>query len=324
MARNQNNQAVATQDKNLKLRKSIEDRIENYVHNGELSISKDYSPHNALKSAFLILQETKDKNNKSVLETCSQVSIANALLDMTIQGLDPAKKQCYFIAYGQKLICQRSYFGSEAIVKRVAKAKDVNSQCIYEDDEFSYEIKNGRVINLQHKQAFGNREEKKIIGAYCVIEFEDNKPDYIDLMNIDEIKAAWKKGQNYKDDKSNSYHNEFRSEACKKTVINRACKGYINSSSDSSLLIQAFNRTDTELAEDEAQQAISDNANTIDIDEETGEVPETEENLEDVTDQHWEPDKTMTDEEKEAAKEGKNKASELFDQPKNTNVNEEG
>jgi recombination protein RecT len=56
----------------------------------------NYSYSNALKSAYLILSETVDREKKPVLQRCSQASIINTLLDMTIQGLSSAKKQCYF------------------------------------------------------------------------------------------------------------------------------------------------------------------------------------------------------------------------------------
>jgi recombination protein RecT len=39
-----------------------------------------------------------------VLQACTRDSIANALLDMAVQGLNPAKKQGYFIAYGKQLV----------------------------------------------------------------------------------------------------------------------------------------------------------------------------------------------------------------------------
>ncbi len=78
-----------------------------------------------MKSAWLILQAAVDKDKKPVLEVCSKNSIANALLDMVVQGLNPAKKQCYFIAYGNGLACQRSYFGTMAVTKQVAGAKEI-------------------------------------------------------------------------------------------------------------------------------------------------------------------------------------------------------
>ena len=53
-----------------------------------LSFPADYNPTNALMGAYLQLKETNDKNGKCVLETCSQASIANCLMDMVTKGLN--------------------------------------------------------------------------------------------------------------------------------------------------------------------------------------------------------------------------------------------
>lgn len=72
-------------------------KIKDFEEAGELKLPANYSAANALKSAWLILQETKDRNDKPALVVCTKESVANALLDMVVQGLSPMKKQCYFI-----------------------------------------------------------------------------------------------------------------------------------------------------------------------------------------------------------------------------------
>ena len=47
-----------------------------------LSFPKDYNYANELMGAYLVLKETVDKDKKPVLESCSQVSIANSLMKM--------------------------------------------------------------------------------------------------------------------------------------------------------------------------------------------------------------------------------------------------
>ena len=81
----------------------VEGRVEKLSKSGELHLPGDYSAANALKSAWLILQSTLDRDKKPVLTSCTRDSIANALFDMIVQGLSPAKDQCYFIAYGNQL-----------------------------------------------------------------------------------------------------------------------------------------------------------------------------------------------------------------------------
>ncbi|HDM76661.1 MAG TPA: recombinase [Deltaproteobacteria bacterium] len=245
----------------------VAERVREFQENGQLHLPPNYSPENAMKSAWLKLQNTYTKDQKPVLQACARDSIANSLLDMVVQGLNPSKNQCYFVAYGNQLVCMRSYFGSMAVVKNVAGAKDVDAQAIYEGDEFDYEINHGRIKILKHKQSFSNRVKGNIIGAYAVISFKDERPDYVVIMTLDQIKQAWKQGRVYKEG-GNSTHTKFTEEMCKKTVINRACKSYINSSSDSNLLLKHFNRSDEERIEHEVQQEINENANseTIDID----------------------------------------------------------
>ncbi|WP_374717913.1 recombinase RecT [Neobacillus sp.] len=253
-------------------------KVREFQERGEIHFPANYSPENAMKSAWLILQNTLDRNKRPALEVCTKDSVANALLDMVVQGLNPAKKQGYFIVYGNQLVFQRSYFGTMAVTKRVTGAKEINANVIYEGDEVDYEITNGRISKLSHKQKFGNINKDKIAGAYATIVLSDGDV-YYELMTIDEIRKAWSKSQMWGKDqtieKQGSTHDEFRQEMAKKTVINRACKKFMNSSDDSSLLIQHFNRQDEIIEEAQVQAEIEENANKEVIDIEYEEVEES-------------------------------------------------
>jgi len=236
--------------------KQVQKTLEGYATKGELVLPEDYSIENALKSAWLVLQETENKDKVPVLQACSQTSIANALLDMAVQGLNPGKKQCYFIAYGKKLLCQRSYFGTMAVAERVAKTKDIWSEVVYEGDTFEYEITHNRKSVTKHTQKLAN-VGKNIVAAYCVIEFGNGKPDYTEIMTIEQIHKSWEKSRMKG---VVSTHTEFPDEMCKRTVISRACKKFINASSDENLL-KHFNRSDEEQTETEVAEEIEENAN---------------------------------------------------------------
>ena len=82
-----------------------------------LTFPKGYNYANELMGAYLILKETYDNNKKCVLESCSQVSIANTLMDMVTMGLSMQKKQCYPVAYGGKLQCQVSVYGNTCVAR---------------------------------------------------------------------------------------------------------------------------------------------------------------------------------------------------------------
>lgn len=246
-------------------------RVREFQNHGELHMPANYSPENAMKSAWLILQAAVDKDKKPVLEVCTKNSIANALLDMVVQGLNPAKKQCYFIAYGKELACQRSYFGTMAVTKQVAGAKEIYAQVVYKGDEFLYEIMRGRKNVIKHVQNLENVNNDNIIAAYCIIEFGDERPDYTDIMTMDQLKKAWAMSKMYPIDdkgevKSGSTHGKYTDQMAIKTVVNRTCKSYINSSDDSSLLIRRFNRTDEESTERDVAAEIEENANKEFID----------------------------------------------------------
>ena len=144
----------------------VVDRVKEFENTGELTFPLNYIPQNALKSAWLILQETQNMDHKFVLDHCTKDSIANALLSMVVQGLNPDKKQCYFIAYGQKLMLQRSYFGSIVVAKMVnPDIEDVFGEAVYEGDEFEYSKVRGKTVVTKHNQKIENVSKSKIIAA---------------------------------------------------------------------------------------------------------------------------------------------------------------
>ncbi|SHE61573.1 recombinase RecT [Clostridium fallax] len=260
------NTAVTVQEKNIT--EEVLSRVQALNKKGDLVIPKGYSAENALKSAYLILSETVDKEKKPVLQTCSKMSIANTLLDMVIQGLSPAKKQCYFVAYGKKLQLMRSYMGTVAVTKRLKGIKDVKAYCIYEGDEFEqeYNIDTATLKITKFNPKFENIDINKIKGAFAVVLGEDG-PIHTEVMNINQIRNSWNQGYA----KGNSgAHNNFTDEMAKKTVLNRACKMYANTSDDSDLLIESFNNTDKAYDEKdmltnvdyEVQEEIKEKANS--------------------------------------------------------------
>lgn len=259
---------------------SVLAKVKTFQNNSEIYFPTNYSPENALKAAWLVILETKDRNSKPALEVCTVESVANAMLSMVIQGLNPVKKQGYFIVYGNQLQFQRSYFGTMAVCKQVTGAKEIFAEVVYEGDEFEYTIKRGKKTVAKHVQKLGNIDRKKIIAAYCTIVTADDE-EISDIMTFDEIKMAWKKSKTgaMKDGELNttSTHGEYTAEMSKKTVTNRACKTHINSSDDSNLVIRHFNSQDTIIVDAEVDAEIQANANTIPldvVDYDTGEVIE--------------------------------------------------
>lgn len=193
-----------------------------------LSFPADYNVANALMGAYLTLKETKDKNGKALLETCSQVSIANSLMDMATLGLSVQKKQGYFIAYGGQCQFQRSYFGNITIARRFG-LKDIHAEVIYEGDNFVYHIEDGNKVLDKHEQSIANIDNDKIIGAYAVVIMQDGTK-MLEVMNMKQIKQSWQQGYGYKE--GSGTHSKFADQMAKKTVINRALKQIINTHGD--------------------------------------------------------------------------------------------
>lgn len=243
-------------------------QIQRHIQEGKLHLPPNYSVENALQSAWLLLQETKDKNQKPVLESCSTVSIINALRYMAIQGLDPARKQCYFIARGGKLCLDRSYFGDEVVAKRLRPEINFFSDVIYEGEQLQIEKQfsptSGYVTVVKdHKMAFPRKGE--IIGAYFGGYDADGNPYPVTIMDIDEIHTSWRKSPTYgrKDSQGNlipSFHTEQPDQACKRTVIRRGAKHLINTSTDA-LLMEAIAESELDAIDAESRDMADEFAN---------------------------------------------------------------
>lgn len=277
-----------------------------------LVLPPNYNASNALKSAFFKLQEVKDKTGKPALEVCTRESIANSLLDMVTQGLSPAKTQCYFVIYGSQLQLNRSYFGTQAVLKRLSNVKDIWANVIFEGDVFDYEVSGGREKLIKHDTNFLNRD-KEILGAYAVVKTTDDE-EILTVMTRNEINTSWGQSKTQQ-----AVHKKFPQEMAKRTVINRAAKAYINTSDDSDLLVDAINRSTENEYDDRkeinpeyaAQKEIDKNANKEAIDIKGSEPLRKQSDIIDAPKEKGEQTNS---------KNGENRQEELFDtSPKGPN-----
>lgn len=241
-----------------------------------LSFPSDYNPTNALMGAYLIMKETTDKNGKCILESCSQASIANSLMDMATLGLNASKKQGYFIAYGGKCQFQKSYFGNITLARRNG-LKTINAEIIYDGDTFKYHIENGMKVIDVHEQDFMNIDNDKILGAYAVAVMDDGRK-VVEVMNINQLKKAWNQRMGGLKEDASSTHMKFKDQMAKKTVINRLCKLIGNTSTDgniSEISDRLDEVADVDMVAEDVAYEIENNANQIDF-EEVSEPQETE------------------------------------------------
>ncbi|WP_425540006.1 recombinase RecT [Microaceticoccus formicicus] len=256
----------------------VHNRIISLQSQNAIDMPTNYSFSNALKSAYLILSEQKMTDKKTpVLQGCSQESVANALLDMVVQGLNPSKNQCYFIPYGNQLTLQRSYLGTIALTKRLPGVTDVKGYAIYQADklELGFDFVTGKTTVKEFIPST-DRDPTKLKGALGLIIGEKDIL-HVEYMDINQIKAAWYQGSM----KGNSgAHKNFSDQMAIKTVINRACKTYVNTADDSDKIAPLMSKS-IEVVDNEMQQEIEENAGTLEIegeivDVETGEILDTE------------------------------------------------
>lgn len=273
-------QAQGAQNASLVINNSFIDGLSAQLREKQqygLTFPADYNPTNALMGAYLILKETTDKNGKNILQSCSQASIANALMDMTTLGLNAGKKQGYFIAYGGKCQFQKSYFGNITLARRNG-LKKISAEVIYEGDTFKYHIENGEKVIDVHEQDFMNIDVDKVKGAYAVATMEDGSIK-VEVMNISQLKKSWNQRMGGLKEDAGSTHAKFKDQMAKKTVINRLCKMIANTSTDGNIS-EISDRLD-EIAETDFVAAdvayeIEQNANSVDFVEDEPEAVEAE------------------------------------------------
>lgn len=259
------NTAVATK-KETEITNIVLNKINTFKKSGELKIPNDYSPENALKSAYLVLNESQTRDKKPVLQACSQASIANALLKMVVWGVSPLKGQIYFVPYANKLEASISYTGNIMMAKRYGGLKHIKANCIMEGDDFEFEVdpETGRKKITKHKQTLKSIGSEKIIGAYAVYELNDGVKD-VEIMNMDQIKKSWNQGAT---NGGSPAHKNFPDQMSMRTVLNRACKLLIRASDDKVLYDDVDQSID--VVKEDVSHTVQENANgeIIDIESE--------------------------------------------------------
>lgn len=240
-----------------------------------LKVPEDYSPENAIRSAMLIIEEAETKDNVPVIQACSQSSIMDALLNMVIQGLSPMKQQCDFIPYKGKLRLQREYAGTLALAKRFGGVVgEPIANVIYQDDTFKYKIdpETGKKELVEHTQELENIDINKIKGAYAFVFYKGSEKPHMEIMTYAQIKKSWEqgpmKGQGHA-------HKNFPDRMSRKTVLNRACSQFINSSNDAPITVDVESKDhQKEAAQEEIQNNQAGQKLTTGFESKQKELPE--------------------------------------------------
>lgn len=233
-------------------------QVEELQQTGGLVLPKDYNVNNALKSAWIYIQTIETRTKQKAIDVCTKLSICNCLLEMVIRGQHP-KKHCYFIPCGNSLEYWERYTGKVLRAKRDTKIQDVVAQIVYEGDKFVYTVdENGYYQLVSHETAIENINPDKIKAAYVVVIYKDGSK-HLEVMTMEQIRKSWQQGAARG---TSGAHQNFTDQMCKKTVIARACKIELDSTTDGEE--EDLSMTPPSAAEatrDAAQQQITVQAN---------------------------------------------------------------
>lgn len=209
-----------TQNKPIKLTKSmsIQDLIKAMEPEIKRALPQVITPERFTRMALSALNSTPK------LKECSQMSFLGALMNAAQLGLEPNTPlgQAYLIPYRNKgqMECQFQigYKGLIDMVYRNEDIQTVQSQCVYENDEFEYEL--GLEPKLVHKPALKDRGD--LILVYALWKSKNGGYGF-EVMSKEDIDAHARKfsqsfGSSYSPWKTNY------EEMTKKTVIKKCLK----------------------------------------------------------------------------------------------------
>lgn len=209
-----------TQNKPVKLTKSmsIQDLIKAMEPEIKRALPQVITPERFTRMALSALNATPK------LKECSQMSFLGALMNAAQLGLEPNTPlgQAYLIPYRNKgqMECQFQigYKGLIDMVYRNENIQTVQSQCVYENDEFEYEL--GLEPKLIHKPALRDRGD--LILVYALWKSKNGGYGF-EVMSKEDIDSHARKfsqsfGSSYSPWKTNY------EEMAKKTVIKKCMK----------------------------------------------------------------------------------------------------
>jgi len=257
---------LATQDKNLPVTTQVLLTIQSQMGNGSIRLPDDYVVENALRNAWIWIQNS-DKCQD--LMNCTLASQKAALNDMVLQCGDVAKGTGYLIAYKDKMTYQRHYNGDMALAERVRPGIQGYADVVYEGEAKDFKVAKVRsrygFITVVERHALAGVRTGNIVAAYCGFVDENGEPMGDEVMTVEQIHKSWEKSKTF-DPKTMkgrygvTFHTEQPDIACKRTVIRRRCKPIITKSTDA-WLVAAVMRQDLEETAAEMEEIVEAKAN---------------------------------------------------------------
>ena len=196
-------------------------------------------------------------NTTPKLKECSQMSFLSALMNAAQLGLEPNTPlgQAYLIPYKNKGIMevqfQIGYKGLLDLAYRSPQLQTVQAHCVYENDEFSYEL--GLHPQLVHKPAMDNPGELRCV--YAMFKLQNGGFGF-EVMSRTAIEEHAKQYSKAYDSSFSPWKTDFESMA-KKTVIKRVLK-YAPMKTDYVHAVEVDNAVGTDLEDMEPMDDIID------------------------------------------------------------------
>lgn len=163
-------------------------------------------------------------NNTPKLAECTQMSFLAALMNAAQLGLEPNTPlgQAYLIPYQNKGVSecqfQLGYKGLLNLAYRNTQLQTVQAQCVYENDEFSYEL--GLDAKLCHKPTL--EERGGLTAVYALFKLENGGYGF-EVMSKHDIEQHAQRYSKCIDSKYSSWKTNLE-EMAKKTVIKKVLK----------------------------------------------------------------------------------------------------
>lgn len=200
------------------------------IKNENRIVSKNYDLPKAMTSVYTNLMTTKATTGKLAIETCSDLSIKDAITYCIQNELTPSKSQGYFIPYGTELKFMPSYFGLVKMAKDLCGVNIV-SNVIRDGEQADVTTRSDGVMIISHKPSI-KCLNNKIIAVYSIAtHIGSGRVVFTNLMSVEEAKKSWTKSQT-----GCKVGKEFEHEMLIRTSERRTAKHLINKSGDGMML----------------------------------------------------------------------------------------
>lgn len=161
------------------------------------------------------------------IQHCSTSSVMKSLLLCAQDGLLPDGREAALVKFnpkGGQSVAQYMpmVYGLIKRMRNSGSVTNVNAYCVYENDIFDYQIKNG-VESISHRPCITGPRGDFLL-AYAVVGLEDSNP-HIEVMVKEEIEKARRSSPNQRNsEKPTGIWEKWYDEMAKKTVLHRASK----------------------------------------------------------------------------------------------------